>query len=352
MTTILFVHLGHRIPHYLVCNIQRTSELFPSLNLVLVTSSPNLPKSLPPGLVVLHPDNLSWKRERQKINRDQRFWGGWWQKTFDRLLMIQPVHQLFPSGGILHIESDTIIFPSFPFDTLQQQAKIAYPMYSNSMGVASVVYSPSLEKSKKLEEEILQELTVHTETSDMDALGAIVPRLGQDFSQLQEFPIEKTSIDGVPLNLGLFDGLSHGEWLCGRDPKAHWGFGMRRVRTPNSKEQVFPLYDYSDQQMFLYFIDSGLKVPLNNLHVHSKELYFFQLDQGSRLKSTIVKVNQSPDRFIYFFKFGGFVYCLISNLKIWSSSMFSTEAWIRLGGRWLRRFRKSNRRLKTKNPLK
>jgi len=334
MTTILFVHLGKRIPDYLACNIQRTSEMFPSLNIVLVSSSENLPRTLPPGLVVLHPDNLSWNRERKKIQRDQRFWGGWWQKTFDRLLMIRPVHQLFPLGGVLHIESDTVIFPSFPLDSLQQQAKIAYPMYSSSMAVASVIYSPSVETSKKLELEILQELEANPETSDMDALGSIVPRLGEDFSQLHEFPNEKTTIDGMPLSLGLFDGLSHGEWLCGRDPKANWGVGMRRRRTPNSKNQIFPLYEYSAEQMFLYFNEQGVKVPLNNLHIHSKELYFFQLDQDSRIQSTIVSVNQARDQFLYFFKFGGFLYCLWSNLKIWSSSVFSAQAWIRLRSRW------------------
>lgn len=335
MATLLFVHFGKKLPVYLCKNIERTMELFPEHKIVLVTNSRYSKGSLPLNLLIIHPEKLNWERSRVQIQRDQRFWAGWWQKTFDRLLMIYPIHQMFPGDSILHIESDTIIFPSFPFNELEKKGLIAYPMFSPFQAVASVVFSPSVEKSRILEIEILRELSESPTTSDMDALGAIVPRLSDDFYELQEFQKSAGGEDTCDLELGCFDGLSHGEWVCGQDPKAHWGIGMRRRRTPNSENAIFPKYGYESNQMFLHFDNS--KVNLNNLHVHSKENYFFCLGENRRLNLTLAKVNKNKSGFLHFFSIPAFFYCLRSNIAIWSSSGFSKAAWKRLMGRAFQR---------------
>jgi len=334
--TILFVHFGENLPRHLVANLIRSADIFSSRRLVLVTDAIKPANSLPSNVEVIHPETLDWPSGREKLNRDQRFWNGWWQKTFDRLLVIRPVHSLYPQESLLQVESDTILFPRFPFETLEKQSKISYPLYSTNMAVASVLFSPNIAGSERLEHELLSELSENAGTSDMLALGAIVGRLGADFQRMMEFPSENSDSTFIDFeNLGLFDGLSHGDWICGRDPRAHWGVGARMQLSPNSIIRKSVEYFLDANQ--IYARNDGKIFPLNNLHVHSKESMFFQASLNVRVNSILQRLNQRPKSGLRYFDIAAFVYCLKSNVRIWSSSIMSKSAWKRL---WRRLFKK------------
>jgi hypothetical protein len=257
-----------------------------------------------------------------------RFWDGWWQKTFDRLLMIRPVHELYPDVSLIQVEADTVLFPSFAKSSILEQKKIAYPLYSHRMAVASLVFTSSIENSRLLEKSLIEELLANQGTSDMDALGSIARKLGESFLQLPEFPHQNNSeVKDSPndlLELGLFDGLSHGEWICGRDPKAHWGLGRRKMRTPISKDLDMPEYQFENSQLTCRV--NSVVIPIHNLHVHSKELPFFRKEDEDTVRALISKAN-SIHGSTSFFEFSALLYCLQSKLKIWSSSFFSRTAW-------------------------
>jgi len=248
--------------------------------------------------------------------------------------MISPVHKLFPDHPIVHLESDSILFPSFPFDALRKVSKIAYPMYSSNQAVASVVFCPDLKRSETLEKEILMELSLNPATSDMEALGEIARKLKHDFMRMPEFPEDRQDLTFSPeAVLGFFDGLSHGEWICGRDPRAHWGVGKRLQRTPISKQRQMLPYKLIGNQLYVTH-ESGLS-PVHNLHVHSKEAVFFEKKLGSRVASIVRNVSTLSNSRIKYFVPRAFIFSLLSNIRIWRSSIFMGSAWRRLLGRML-----------------
>jgi hypothetical protein len=335
VTTLLFSHFGKKLPRYLIANIHRTAQLFPDKTIILVTDASLQGNTLSRSAEVLHPQNLNWPHFRPTINRDQRFWNGWWQKTFDRLLLIRATHERCAQDTILQVESDTILFPSFPFSELEAAGKIAYPLFSKSKGIGSIVFSPTVTTSKMLESSLLAELQMNPETTDMDALGSIASKLGSNYVRLAEFVAELDSSNTLDLRFGLFDGASHGEWLCGWDSRAHWGIGQRKRRTPNSTEKNMPHYVFEGSQIILDF--QGKKVPLNNLHVHSKEMVFFDLNFSSKLEKIVRRVNNDVSMELRYFSIASMLFCLKSNLLIWSSSLLSKAAWKRLSERVVRK---------------
>jgi hypothetical protein len=333
-TTFLFSHFGETIPKHLTLNIERTLDLFQTEQIVLVTNAAKA-KFRHPNVVVLHPGNLSWNRERPQLSQDMRFWNGWWQKTFDRLFLIRPVHELFPSQSLLQVESDTILFPSFPFRQLAQINKLAWPGYSKDADVASVIYSPNPQLSSRFDSELMALLAESQNTTDMKALNQIGRRIASDYFELPEFINAGSSSKNEPLleSIGLFDGLSHGEWICGRDPRAHWGIGKRKMVTPKSSiNSKWPL-QYSISQGQLRVKVAEIDYNVHNLHVHSKELYFFSVANNEIVEQIIEKVNQ-PGIHPYFFNFKAFFFCLHSNLRIWFDSLFSVDAWMRVLRKW------------------
>jgi hypothetical protein len=326
--------MSRSLPAYVVKNLNRTQELFPDANIIFVSDA-EIPASLKSEIVVIRPQFLNWPKDRIALNRDKRFWSGWWQKTFDRLLFIRPVHALYPDRPIVQVEADVILFPSFLSSGILNIEKIAYPRYSSSLGIASVLYSPNFEMSLKLEQGLLNELKTNPSTSDMTALGALASALGDSFQELYEFEEGTNARAAQPKELSLsgFDGASHGEWICGRDPRAHWGIGMRLQRTPISETRTMPKYSLEENQ--LYALVEGVSHKVHNLHVHSKELVFFDTKSSDVICAILDRVNGQEYSSLYTFNLQAFVFCLYSNLKIWLSSIFSIRAWKRLAKRYL-----------------
>jgi hypothetical protein len=326
--TSLFVYFGRELPRFLVENLRRTCEIFLDARVVVVTNAKKN-SSVPKSVNLLHPEEVSWSKNRPTLDRDMRFWGGWWQKTFDRLLMIHPVHELFPERSLIQVEADTILFPSLLGSPVIGQKKVAYPMFSADRAVASIVYSGDPSLSRLLNELLLKELAASRDTTDMHALSSIRSKLGGNFIELAEFPSTASQLNSLPNpdKYGLFDGASHGEWICGRDPKAHWGVGKRKLRTPISQGMQMPQYAYEAGQLFL--LHESDRIPVNNLHIHSKELFFFGLTNDERYRDILSQVN-SPSEEITSFQIFPFFFCLVSRTKILTSSFFSRAKWRKL----------------------
>jgi hypothetical protein len=327
LLTLLFVYFGKSLPKFLFDNLARTRKLFPSARVVLVSDAA-IQQSQDLGILHIHPDDLDWPKSRPTLTKDMRFWNGWWQKTFDRLLVISPIHDIYPEGPLLQVEADNILFPSFPIEVLKKKQMLAFPLYSETEGVASVIFSPTPEVSKALEAQIIRTLEENPNQTDMLILGEIAKSEVIPTFILPEFSSDSNFAGPT---LGLFDGLSHGDWICGRDPRAHWGIGKRRLRTPKSMSLEMPKYEFINGNLFVQSDDGG--IPIHNLHIHSKEGYFFEFLHSDYHEKTLGKVNNLSEKRITFFDLSGFLFCLSSNVRIWASSFFSINAWIRLVAR-------------------
>lgn len=317
---VVFIHLGSGIPRYLEKNIVRTRHLFPDIKIIVAGQTSAL-RAVADGVKADYfpvpnafgdPELAASGLARKGL--DTKFWGGYWQKTFDRLLVFALVHQ-HNDGPLIHIESDVIITRDFPFDILGKSSQLMWGAYDSFSDIASVVFSPEKEESRWLAAALAKVARLDETATDMTAL-AVVRRQHPKRIQLLAATPELASLSGQPGV--IFDGLHIGEWVFGWDPKAHWGFKRRRLRiNPHSEIVAESSLQLTGQS--LYLTANGIEARVASLHVHSKELKFFENDISEDL-SRLLKVVGKP-RLFYGFAPAGFVSWLISRLGRWSATL-------------------------------
>ena len=318
---VVFIHLGSSVPKYLEMNLARTRHLFPNLPIIVAGQSSLLegisqkfeamyfsvshafgsPELSPPGLA--------------REGLDSKFWDGYWQKTFDRLLVLADVHETFSDGALVHIESDVIVTKDFPFEDLAESSELMWGAYDDDADIASIVFSPSKEESRWLASALLELAKLDNTATDMTALASLRKQHPDKILLLPATPEL-----GVSSHLSgtVFDGLHLGEWIFGWDPNAHWGFKRRRLKI-NPHSEVVADGSLTLRGESLYLTYNGHEAVVSNLHVHSKELRFFEADNTDSL-SALIKVTEKPKSF-YGFVPSGFISWLLSRLQRWSTTL-------------------------------
>ena len=317
----VFIHLGSSVPKYLEKNIFRTRHLFPNLEILVAgqtklleviaqrVDAKYLSVSNTFGSSELAPSGLA------RDGLDMKFWSGYWQKTFDRLLVIAEVHEETDDGALVHIESDVIITKDFPFEDLARNSKLMWGAFDDAADIASIVFSPSKKESQWLATALRDLAEMDNTATDMTALATIRKQHPDKILLLPATPelAISTNQPGV-----VFDGLHIGEWIFGWDPKAHWGFKRRRIRiNPHSEAVANGNLEVRGQSLF--FTSNGHEALVSNIHVHSKELRFFDADITENLAALIKLTARS--KVFYGFVPSGFFSWLVSRLRRWSTTL-------------------------------
>jgi hypothetical protein len=235
---------------------------------------------------------------------NQRFRNGYWRYTVERLLVISKYHEKFPMEKILQIEVDVILLPNFPIMTFSEIRNLAWLGYGKKADIASILYTPNLESSRRLRFAILEEIR-NGNVVDMEILFNVrqhfqVNLLPVSNSNKSEFGSLKskyfdgdvaTYIDQAIFD-GVFDSASIGIWLTGQDPRNR--FGITKVRTTelieNGSVQIDPSQGSYKLDVVgnLYFIDKQEnEIPIYNLHIHSKDLNLFKCTWNKYLNKYI-----------------------------------------------------------------
>jgi hypothetical protein len=288
---IVLVHSGPSLPKHLIENLRRISRTFPNKEVVTLVDDEKtehwlnvrdfkcfrVSREIPEFL------NLT-----KRLKHDATFMNGFWYLTIKRFYIIQEYLAYFPESPILHIESDVILLPNFPFDALETvDAQMAFPLVSETHAAASIF----LLKDKEILDRFLRFLGSgaldHSDT-DMTLLAKFA-RIEKEVSILPTLvPEESTELSPVynsevpVLFNGVFDAATYGQFLFGVDPKNN--LGIRKVFSSQPHHLVNPSsfayeLDNKRQQTFLNITaSSGKKVPLYNIHVHSKDIRVFRDD--------------------------------------------------------------------------
>ena len=323
---VVFIHLGNNVPKYLEKNLLRTRHLFPKLEILVAGQTPFLegitkkidanywPVSNSFGSPELAPPGLA----RQGL--DTKFWNGYWQKTFDRLLVLAEVHEHISEGALIHVESDVILTKDFPFESLAKSSQLMWGAYSDDADIASIVFSPSRGNSRWLANELVEVARLDDTATDMSALAVLRKQNADKIRLLPATP----ELAASPNHPGtVFDGLHIGEWIFGWDPKAHWGFKRRRLKiNPHSELVAGGSLELRGDALVL--ITNGTEARVSNLHVHSKELKYFEPDITESL-SRLLKTVSRPRAF-YGFTPTGFFSWLLSRVRRWSTTLLKFAA--------------------------
>ncbi len=241
-----------------------------------------------------HSPNLQFDSVFRFGQFEEKFRKGYWKLTLERLISINTYHSVFSTERILHVESDVIIFPNFPLSKLEGLRKLAWPMFSMNSDIGSLIYSPNSQQSRKLAELLISEVK-KCSASDMELLFRVRTILGENFQslpishkKLPELMNKNSKIkhaelqsmkSGVDIFDGIFDGLAFGSWIGGFDPRNR--FGVTKVHTRDIIDSGVSFVDPSNifleinSASQLHINSNGVRIPIYNLHIHSKNLKLF-----------------------------------------------------------------------------
>jgi hypothetical protein len=301
---VVFVHLGHSNPRHLWLNLKRHREIFPDVPVSVVLSNSAHERRIPEGV-----DLLPYSRSNRTglllngLAANAGFRGGFWLLTLERLIALENAHLTYEDESMLHVESDVLLMPNFPWMEIAQEKALMWGQISESEDIAAILYSPKPAATSALVELIFREATEDPETSDMRALHAIAARLsGNDFRYI---PL---GLDQSLINGGIFDVGSIGMWLSGMDERNSWG--RRRFFYSLPHHLVRPeMYKYELEGDTLWVRSNTKNFKLFSLHVHSKDLKLFGASWRSRLEELVRRSNyQAPKSEFHLIGF-------LSNLK-------------------------------------
>lgn len=299
---VVFVHLGSAKAAHLWENLRRLDVLFPKIKKVLILDNPvHLPKigNLKVELFLFSRSNYI-DRPLGPLNRDIDFREGFWQFSIERFMALNAWHRENPIESFVHVESDVLLMPDFPWERFTRLNTLAWLRYNDTLDVAAILYSPNSEETGWLADLISREVAQDPDLTDMTVLSRIshqfksrIMILPTQFhnSRLLEAKDDLQYVDQISDNVeefgGIFDAAAIGMWLTGQDPRNYLGWIKRYVPLPSSF--VNPaIFEYSVRSHgTVTLIASGKTESLFNLHLHSKQLSFFGQDWESRLRSDV-----------------------------------------------------------------
>ena len=313
----VFVHLGKSPVTHLWNNLQRHADLFPEIETYVILDQLTHSRNIPDGI------NLyMFKRESQFLSEaifsahDQKFRGGFWRFSLERLFALSEFHKDHPQRKILHIESDVLLLPNFPWDRLSNSETPLWNNYNQDRDVSALLYFPDYTAHLKFIESIQLELYENPKHTDMTVLAALreddnvicsfFPSLDPQLMDLINVAnvsnsdlIAKVS-SGAIFENGVFDAAAIGMWLTGHDPRNRYGKLLLHDSSPlvSGDSLVNPrAVSYEmDEQGNLYLVSktTGIRVSLWSLHIHSKSLKLFSESWEAELRRYVV-LAQSTD---------------------------------------------------------
>jgi len=296
----VIVHLGPARAPWVFTNISRHLEIFPEVPMLFISDhKPHLKKALELGietylyLPTRETDDI-FKSTSHNINFRHDFW----RTSVERLIAIQQYQTEMTQEKLLHIESDVMLMPNFPWGKVEELDKLTWLSANSFLDCAALLYSPSINAIEWLIEELKKEIILHADTTDMKVLYTIRKKSP---GEIELFPSTSVALADELLRSdterfhentkltsyfgGIFDVLNMGMWLTGQNPRNQGGKVIRY-------EKYFTQDNDFDQDTFLFHnacltVGEQPRENLFNLHVHSKNLRLLSPRWNSELSKLV-----------------------------------------------------------------
>jgi len=302
---IVYVHLGSIPNSYLGDAIQRSLSIFPNIKHTLILDDLDS--------VVINPANVNLVKnssevlETETINRnvDLDFRKGYWNYTLERVFAVLDYQIKNNVKDLLHVESDVILLPNFPLDSLQTCKYIHWCEYGEGHDVAALLHIPSSLEANVIQKQMISILKVKPSLTDMQLLFSTRSKV----REVRLFPsrradecnsepsIESVYCDCFPEDY-IFDGLTYGMYITGQDPRNHYGGISIGDNSPFESGGTH----INPRKFSWSFEEPGLLVAkslccektflLQNLHVHSKNRKLFKPEWQRELSKLVGFANE------------------------------------------------------------
>jgi hypothetical protein len=323
---IVFVHLNSRIPIHLYLNLIRTSNIFPNIQITLISNQSQL---IPKGIKFkIFEKDQEWNELESRISHPRNFRKNFWLTSLGRLQLLAK-YQTEIGKPILHIESDVIVSGDFPIKNFYDKVfHIAFPLISLERGIASILYIPNAESSSALLSAIRSESSKNSFTTDMLVLG----KLKENFSKVIPLPIgpvDKSSYrEFTPYKLieswqrsmnvfgGVFDGWDLGGYFFGTDPRNARGRSFIQKQVPSEFANVINWeLKFCENRNFINIITESGEIPVYCLHLTSKRINLFRKRLIGKKISKFLEHKKEYSIFNLRIFFTQFLLALIRRLK-------------------------------------
>lgn len=317
----VYIHLGNPIPNYLLNNLKRHSKLFPQISTTLILSSD---KYVPSELIgidfYIYTNSFSGILSKySNLKLRSRFRNNFWLLSLERLLVLSEFHNKNPESKILHIESDVLLLPNFPWEKFNDLKTLFWSSYEPHRDVAALLFSPSAKESQWLNDNILQLCKLNNEHTDMTVLSELhknhpnkiqlLPTFSNKFPEMFNNNSDPTGENRFSCSShfnkfdGVFDPAAIGVWLCGTDPRNHYGFSKIHLSQilENGKNFIDPSqisYEISKEGN-LFMINELARIPIYNLHIHSKNADLLGDQWQNNLEYFIEKSAQKNETLVF-----------------------------------------------------
>lgn len=311
---ILFCHFKSPIPKHLKLNIKRTIELFPNLEVHLLTDLPYQSINIKKLSIDHYKPNDDWYELETLLTHPKEFRNNFWFTSLSRFIAISDFFDQCKSD-VLHLESDVIISKDFPFETIKNcDSSFCFPIVNDALGIASTLYIKNANAAKYLARLVMKTARTCRHTTDMHILRIL--SLDASISYLQ-FPTSpsivydknrvgsdfiKSNELGVEYFGGLFDGFDLGRFLFGVDPRNGRGFSKIREFDDSVYLDVRKLkIIFDEKREFPSVLDMKSKntLPIFSLHIHSKNKRLFTSKSKNYINRAVANKSKAPYTKLY-----------------------------------------------------
>jgi len=329
---LVLVHLGTSTPSYLVSNVDLLLNRFPKTRITLVYDNEKVLSKLRNRDI----DTFFYDRNKEILPpeienaTDPGFRNGYWRYTLERFFAISQFHRTMPNESIIHIESDILIMPNFPFKHFEYLSQIAWIRIDEFTSSGAILFLPSYESTDWFCSELTKVLSENGFVTDMIALRHVSDKVGNSIFELptlrqliENGPEKIRNFSSLqfgkdPNSLGIFDGAELGMWLAGIDPRLNYGTTKYFIKT-----NFLAKYENFDEGRFRFMTDEvgnliltvdQMQIAVWDLHIHSKEKKLFDR-QGTRLRNLIAKSHENENENFTHFDIKISLLLLLQNLR-------------------------------------
>ena len=213
-----------------------------------------------------------------KSNLDKNFRNGFWHNASKRLFILNAYMKQHRIKNVIHLENDVLLYSDMNYEF---DEKMYVTMDSNTRCIPGIMYIPNYELFNKLIE------NYDYSKNDMENLGIFY---NNNRNMVNAFPIiadDSNRVVGKTMYNehfekfnSIFDGAAIGQYLGGVDPRNVSGDTCGFVNeTCVIKYDKYKFKWLKIGSHYLPHIEiNNAMIPINNLHIHSKTLEKFSMN--------------------------------------------------------------------------
>jgi hypothetical protein len=261
---------------YIIENIKQL--LYFNYNIIVITDKIYFDKlNNFKNIKLIDSNNLNTNFESNS-KLDKKFRNGFWHNTSKRLFLVYECMKLYNLENCIHLENDVLLYYDFNKDNFNN--KIYLTNDAENRCIPGFIYIPNYNLITNL-------ITNYNYSKNDMANMNIFYNNNKDIcitlpiiKQNKNYAIKDNYNENYNMFKGIFDGAAIGQYLGGVDPNNIKGNTIGFINETcivKYNNYKFEFIKNKEGYSFPYIIIDDEKIPIFNLHIHSKNLKKFTI---------------------------------------------------------------------------